>query len=99
MRPLEEQRHKGLRVQRDRVGLNRREVVGRQLVRSTNQIGNALAPKWLDPFHADRIRIAGRHGPVIGGDDEMLGRIEGVGELIEWNEPGPLEIAGGSIAW
>ena len=83
---------------RDRIGLNCREVIGRQLVGSTNQLGDALAPKRLDPFHADRIRIAGRRRPVIGGDDEMLGRIEGVGELVERDEPGPLEIAGGSVA-
>ena len=102
----DEQRRQRLRMERQRVGLHAREVVGREPILSRwlavpqwpgQEIDDALCPVRLVPFETEKVRIAGRRGTMIRRDDEVLRGIEEMRKLVERNPSGPLGLAARSI--
>ena len=101
----EQERQQRLRVQRQRVRLDAREVVWREArcrrqagsCGSGDQIRDPLRAVRLGPFEPEVVAVRRRRRTVVGGDDEVLGRIEGVRQLVERNPAGPLGVAGPAV--
>ena len=73
------------------------EVVRGEAALPLEQVDDPLRPVRFGPLAADRVRIPGRHGLVVGRDDEVLRRIEDVRQCLERNPAGPLGRAGPAV--
>ena len=71
------------------VGLDRCHIRGCQLAFAGEQVANALRPVSVQPFIGNVVGIVIVHDAIIGGDNEMLLRIVGLGQFIEGNEACP----------
>ena len=80
-------------MRRERVGLNGSEVIGREVALLSQQVSDPLSAVGLGPLETKQVRIRGRNRPVVGGDDEVFGRIVDVRQLFEGHPSRPLGLA------